>query len=393
MPVPREHPEPAGEAAPVAVPRLARGWWRWASLAVLGMVVVELVARIEDRVSDGIPLASRVRSANDLIWLHPDGARGRPNARYRRWALNSRGFRAPEFRPTPAPGTARVVTLGASETFGLYESRGHDYSSQLQDSLRQRWREACGQATRGAIEVINTALPGMAFPTMTRYLDRMVRPVEPGVLVLYPSPGFYLNARAPSLSSGAPGADSTLPARNVLASRTRERLVTQVKAMLPDAVMAWARRTLAPRRQRNAPVSVRFATLPADRLAQFERDLRETAGMAKSLGAPVVLMGHANATMQPGFDDPGLVAAWVYQFPHTTGAVLSEFHRRAVAVERQVAADSGLVWVDLPAAFDGRWAGSFADFVHFTDQGAAVVAGALAGAVVPLLSCPTGQAP
>jgi hypothetical protein len=364
----------------------------WAALGLLGFVVVEAVARVEDRVANGIPLDSRVTSPNDLIWLHPEGARGRPNARYRRWALNSHGFRGPEITPVPAPGVARVVAIGASETFGLYESAGRDYPRQLQDSLRRRRLGACPGLDSASVEVVNAALPGMALPTMTRYLDRVVRDVRPAVVVLYPSPGFYLNARPPELSRGMPGADSTLPIGNAFTLRVRERVMTHVKALVPDPVMGWARRQVIERRNRG-PRGVRFPEVPPDRLAQLEHDLRTTAAMARSLGVPVVLMGHVNATMAPGFDDPGLVEAWVYQFPSATGRTLSDFHARARDIARQVARDSSLAYVDLPDAFGQRWDGAFADFVHFTDRGAAVVAGALAGAIAPVIGCGPGPVP
>jgi lysophospholipase L1-like esterase len=168
--------------------------------------------------------------------------------------------------------------------------------------------------------------------------------------------------------------------------------VTHVKALLPDVVMTWARRSLIGWRTRKLP-DARFPEVPADRLAQFETDLRTTVGVARSLGVPVVLMGHANATMAPGFDDPALIQAWVYQFPHASGKTLMEFHARAYAIEEQVAGDSSLTWVPLREALAGQWDDAFADFVHFTDAGAGVVAAALAEPIAPLIGCATGQAP
>lgn len=366
--------------------------WSWAALALLGLVVVELVSRVEDRIAYGVPLMSRVTGPNDLIWVHSDGARGRPNARYRRWALNRLGFRGPEIAPAPASGTLRVVTLGASETFGLYETSGRDYPRQLEDSLRQRAASSCGVGSPATVEVVNGALPGMALPTLIRYIDKVVRGIRPDAVVLYPSPAFHLNARAPLLSIGRLGADSALPVRKALKLRTTERAFTQVKNLIPEPVMRWARRTITARRQKFSG-GVYFPDVPADRLEQFERELRKTVGMARTLGAQVVLAGHVNATMAPGFNDAALVEAWVYQFPSATGHTLSAFHRLSRDIERRVAADSGVTYVDLPDAFAGHWEGSFADFVHFTDQGAGVVAGALAGAIMPGAACVEGQTP
>ncbi len=354
-----------------------RWTWQWGLLLLGGLLVMEGVTRIEDRVAAGIPMFSRVSGPGDLIWVDSIGARGRPNARYRQWSLNARGFRGPEIADAPAPGVARVVTVGASETFGLYESPGHEWPRQLEDSLRARGCQ---------VEVVNAALPGMALPSMAQLLDRIVRTVHPTHLVLYPSPAFYLNRNAPIASRGVAGADSTLPWRRALAWRSRERAVAQVKGLLPSPAMTAARRFSLSRR--NPARTAR--TVPEGRLQQLDHDLREVVGVARSLGAPVLLAGHVNATMAPGFDDPGMLVAWEYQFPAVTGEVLMAFHRAARDVAVTVARDSALAYVDLADALAGGWEGSFADFVHFTDAGASRVSHTLATALAPAL-CATGE--
>ena len=355
----------------VTVPPGPRWTWQWLLLAVPALLVMELVTRVEDRIAAGIPVMSRVASPADLIWLDTTGARGRPNARYRNWSLNALGFRGPGQAPTPAPGVRRVVVIGASETFGLYEAPGREFPRQLEDSLRAR---GCPR-----IEVVNAALPGMALPSTRQLLDRVVRGLSPAHVVLYPSPGFYLNRNAPAASVGAPGVDSGLPWERVLTLRSKERAVLQVKGLLPAPAMTGLRRVFLMRR--NPAFIVR--SLPEGRLVQYESDLRAAVGTAKSLGVPVTLAGHVNATMAPGFDDPAMLVAWEYQFPAVTGEVLRDFHRAARDVSRQVARDSAVAWVDLADAFGDDWQGQFADFVHFTDAGAARVARRLATAVLP----------
>jgi hypothetical protein len=330
---------------------------------------------------------SRVASPNDLVWMHPQGARGRPNARYQQWRLNNLGFRGPDIAPSPAPGTVRIMTLGASETFGLYESPGHEYARQLEDSLRARASTAC-VAHAPTIEVVNAALPGMATPSMSVALDQVVRQAAPNVIVLYPSPGFYLNVRPPAATFGRAGRDSTLPSSNALRLRVATRASRQVRALVSGRIRAQLRRVFLARRTRELE-GHRYASVPVDRITQFETDLRHAIGVARSTGAHVVLMGHANATMAAGFADRTLLEAWVYQFPRATGVVLSRFHSRAYELERDIARDSGVVFVDLPAALSGREKTAFADFVHFTDTGAAIVAATITDAVLPVLGCPS----
>ncbi len=350
--------------------------WQWGALVVVALIVMEITTRVEDRIAAGIPMLSRVSGPGDLIWLDTVGARGRPNAKYRNWSLNGLGFRGPEVSARPAAGVTRIVTIGASETFGLYERPGREFPRQLEDSLRAR---GCT-----SVEVVNAALPGMALPSMAQLLDRVVRPVGASHLILYPSPAFYLNRRGPEATRGEAGADTTLPASRVLVPRIRERASTQLKSLVPEPVKTVLRRTIADRGKR---AERRAHTFPTGRLESLEHDLRSTVGVARSLGVPVTLAGHVNATMQPGFNDPALLTAWEYQFPAVSGDVIVEFHRRARVVAEQVARDSSVAYVDLTAAIGDSWEASFADFVHFTDSGAARVASTLASALAST-SCP-----
>ena len=355
-----------------------RWTWQWLLLVGAAALVMEVVTRVEDRVAAGIPVLSRVAGPADLIWLDSIGARGRPNARYRQWALNERGLRSPAVAiPRPA-GTPRIAIVGASETFGLYESAGREYPRQLQDSLAQA---GCRSA-----EVVNAALPGMALPSMNPVIDRVVRELQPTHLLLYPSPAFYLNRQSPSATRGSTAGDSTLPWTRALAWRSKERLVSQVKGLLPDPVMTGVRRALLMRRRERFIVK----TLPKERLQLLEDDLRTTIGVARTLGVPVTLVGHVNATMAPDFRDAALLTAWEYQFPGVTGDVLVQFHRAAREVADRVARDSSVSYVDLAPAFGNDWSGNFADFVHFTNVGAARVAHRLAGALAPVVC---GQGP
>ena len=359
--------------------------WQWLPLLLLMFVVLEVVTRLEERISHGVPLLSRVASPGDLVWMHPDGARGRHGARYQKWSLNQLGFRGPEISPVPDAGTTRVVVVGASETFGLYESPNREYSRQLEDSLRAHATAACGTKAK-PIEVVNAALPGLATPSMERLVNDVVGPTRPAVIVLYPSPGFYLNPKAPTPTRGVAGADTTLPVRNALHIRVVGRAERQLKALIPGPVKGVLRKMVLQRRPAG-PSAPRFLDAPADRLAQFENDLRRLIGVARTTGANVVLMGHANATMEPAFSDSVLIGAWVYQFPRATGKALVDFHARAYEFERELARDSGVVFVDLPAAFANRWKGSFADFVHFTDAGSGIVAATLAETLRTSLTC------
>jgi lysophospholipase L1-like esterase len=285
-------------------------------------------------------------------------------------------MRGPDVSVVPDDNTLRVVVTGASETFGLYEPSDREYPRQLEDSLRARIQSTCDSGTPHRVEVVNAALPGMALPSLARHLDYAVRPLRPQVVVLYPSPGFYLNIRPPSAQVRAPS-DTALSIANARKLRVGERLMSQLKALAPTPMLTAARRFMINRTMKKFPDGIKYEAIPPDRLKQFENDLRTTIGVARSLGAHVILMGHVNLTMEPDFDDEALLVSWENQLPRATGETIARFHAAARDIEERAAADSNVNFVDLPEAFAGRWDGSFADFVHFTESGASVVAGAL----------------
>ena len=348
-------------------------------------IVLEITCRIEDRIANGIPLLSRVIEPAHLILLDTGGARGRPNARFGTWRMNSMGFRGPEFVFSRRPGSLRVVVEGASETFGLYEAPGQEFPRQLEDSLRQRTAALCGARSADAIEVINGALPGMALPSMVRHVASVVAPLQPDVIVLYPSPGFYLGVQPPRATMRPAASDSSLPAANALRLRVADRLRAQVKSLTPGIVLTSLRRRSIEKEERQHPSGWKIRSVPEERVALFERDLRNAVGVMRQTGARVILLGHVNQTMFPDFNDTALLVAWEKQFPNTTGETLADFHRRAREISLRVARDSSVDLVDPTKALEGRWRQAFADFVHFTDLGAATIAGQLVSHLIAAL--------
>lgn len=366
---------------PDAVTPPPGGRWRWVPIIAVAFAMFEVASRVEDRVSYGMPLLSRIESSGDLVIRDTSGVRGRPNAIFRRWKLDSLGFRGPDISVTPAPGVVRIVTAGASETFGLYEAANKEYPRQLEDSLRARVAESCRGEEAPKVEVVNGALPGMALPSLTHHLARVIAPIHPSVVVIYPSPGFYLNDREPVVTRSA-RSDSALTAGKEYHLRSVDRITTQLKTLAPAPVLTWLRRRVTGLTLKRYPDDWRFTDVPANRLQQFEADLRATIGAVRAIGAQPLLLTYVNVTMKPGFDDPDLLVAWEYQFPRAPQQVIPAFHAQASDRIARVAADSGAALVDLGRAFEGRWEGAFADFVHFTNAGSATVASALTDALV-----------
>ena len=80
-------------------------------------LALEAAVRLEDWIRYGTPPFVNALSQSDLITTDSMGTHGRPNGRFRKWTLDSLGFRGPDVPRVPDPGTIRIVVTGASETF------------------------------------------------------------------------------------------------------------------------------------------------------------------------------------------------------------------------------------------------------------------------------------
>ena len=158
-------------------------------LGGLFLLVAEGVARLDDWLQYDVPLNANPDRERDLTIVDDHGIHGRPHGRYRKWELNSFGFRGPEITEQPSNGTTRVMIIGASETFGLYESPGKEYPRQLAEILK-----ASGQ---GCFEIVNAAMAGITLPTMKGYWNSWASRFGAQVVLIYPSPIFYLDEKAP----------------------------------------------------------------------------------------------------------------------------------------------------------------------------------------------------
>ena len=272
------------------------------ALVVLFAVVLEATCRLEDYIRYGTPAWSRVRAKEDLLVLDSLGKHGRPNAQFGKWALNNVGMRGPDVAVTKPAGDVRIVVVGASETFGLYESPGHDYPRLLEDSCARAWPErrapASGQAT---LRCSTRRSSGCRCPRWPRTFvcawrrfirtswSRIRRPCT--------------TSRRPRRIGRVPTARGARSAVAVIAAlpRALDRMHDAIKQVVPD----WLVGGCTPRgraAQRHEPPGWRFTTVPADRLTAYETDLRRLVGTVHAVGATPVLVTHVNASMdnRPG---------------------------------------------------------------------------------------------
>jgi hypothetical protein len=94
-------------------------------------------------------------------------------------AINRHGFRGPDFEPTKPPDTLRIVTLGASSTFGYFNRDETTYPRLLEAELNARCHEP------RTFEVINLGIPHLKAEEIHALFLAEALPLSPDVVTLY----------------------------------------------------------------------------------------------------------------------------------------------------------------------------------------------------------------
>jgi hypothetical protein len=358
---------------------------RGLSLAIVFLAGLEGAVRLHDTVRWHAPLIGPYSHAQ-LLLVDSLGVRNRPGSRFEKWSVNNEGFRGPEISRAPGPNVIRVGVLGASETFGLFESEGSEYPARLGTLL--------DSIVPGRYEVVNLAIPGMGIPAMASYYTDFVARIEPDVVLIYPSPSFYLSEEPPrsvDLSAQPPiraearqGAGATL-ALGLQSFRFVPKGRSAVKRAVPlrwqRAVKEWKVKGV---RSTHAADWVWHA-VPEERMALFQDHLDKLVQTISGDGVHVILVTHTNRFRKNHqsltSEDRYHLAAIVALFPRATPDVVTDVDSAANEAIRAVARKHGIRVIEAEDRIppSGEY---FGDYAHFTDAGAAAMAGILANGVV-----------
>jgi hypothetical protein len=344
---------------------------RWATLCWAFLILFvcllggEVAARLDDALFNAVSFFSNP-SDDDLTTRDWFGRHGRPHGQFGKWKLNTLGFRGPEISLERTPGCARIVIMGASETFGYLESPGHEYPNLLAEKL----------ALRGCVEVVNAAVVGMGLGSMKPYWIHWVARLRPDVVLIYPSPEFYLGNTAVHVP--APPPQPFVPEAAV--NRPFEsRFISRLRAVVSAAIPQWIN-TYRKERQ----VRAKLAALPAGTpeinspppadLAAFGRELNELVESIRGSGALVVLLTHAQRASWP-IERRDLPDLWGARFwsPTAQLPVFVEFERAANLIINETARQQTAQLIDAASVLNGRF-DCFGDLVHFNDKGAEIMA-------------------
>lgn len=342
---------------------------RFAAGVLLAVFTLEFCARLDDYLSYRAPIW-RSYDESDLYTRDNIGARGKPWARYKKWQLNSLGFRGPELES----GRVRIICMGASETFGLYELPDKEYPRQLERELND-W------AGRDSFQVVNVAYPGEEIPTQILRLPEIAEEIRPRVALIYPSPAQYVWLPWLRRDSGTSRENSRVHFEWRLAPNLREL----AKRSLPESLQSYLRE----RRIRQAVrIYGAMDKVPEENVERFRGDLEELIKTLRRFGIEPVLVTHATqfgpVRQVSSASERSALLSWRKFFPMLKEDGFLDMEWRMNGAMRQVAAEQHLTLIDAAREIPpGRQ--NFADFAHFTTTGAHLMAVQLADGLEPLL--------
>ncbi len=340
-------------------------------LAIIAVFAAEVAARIEDRLRDQVPVLAAPDRERDLVEHDAIAIRGKPDGRYKQWHLNQFGFRNGRMTESPLPGCVRVMALGASETFGMYEAAGMEYPAQLEYIL---------DSTGNCHEVVNAAIVGLTLRGVIRLWTNWASRFGAHIVVVYPTPAFYLGDGPPQYPGPPNTRRSAAPAwTSRLLDRARDRID------YPDLILRYrVRRTLDAASADRQPDWF-FRTTPQGRVAQFKEDLERLVLEIRSRGAYPLILTHATAFHNPPRpEEISTLDAWRALQPKPTTQVLLDFEDAARRETLSVARSHNVTFIDLAGLINGR-ADYFAeDYIHFSERGAKLVAELIAAHVASM---------
>ena len=331
------------------------------SLLCIGLVAAEGAARLDDWWFHKIPFWS-APSYNDLFMVDATGQRrGKPNAEYQKWQLNAFGFRAPQMTPLPSPDIRRVMLLGASETFGLYETPQKEFAAQLAAMTRVN-----------RLEIVNAALPGITVGTLREYWTRWASRFGANTVVIYPSTHLYVTCedwRPETASAAVEGADAGFKIEDLRLFGRARNVVSQ-----PDFIIRWRNGRKVAQALAQHPADWVYATPPMSCVTKLHDDLLSLIDAIQITGANVVVCTQAlRAARDPSPEDVRELESFRVFSPRAPGRIIREFVSAANADILKLPTVRNVTVVDVDAVLGGHrsW---FEDPVHFNDKGAQQIA-------------------
>ena len=250
--------------------------------------------------------------------------------------LKAQQFRDRKYPVAKPAGVLRVVALGSSSTFG-YGVGGQDaWAAQLEQLLVQAGER---------VEVINSGIPGATAERLRYFLDGVVLPMKPDLVIV----DLAFNDRS---FGGAADERAHFRAMTTSGISRLEQLVDRWSAARREQAVSEFLLALEQGRPVSAEDRERYSLAPARR---FQDALRDMASACRAAGAAIVF---AQEPQRPGVD-------------RTT---LSDYH----AAMAELGGELNVPVVALQGALDAATGPMFLDAVHPTPAGHAIIARTIA---------------
>jgi hypothetical protein len=327
---------------------------------LIAACVLEVCARVDDYLTDGAPLAGPY-GYGAMLTHDDDGVIGKPYAHYRKWKLNSQGYRGPDIRWD----RERIICIGASETFGFTESEGMEFPRQLERELNRR-------IGYERYQIVNVAYAGQSVGSFSRRADKVAAAVRPNIALIYPSSSSYLD-----LSSRGGDPVEWVREKRAFESRVRGKFFDWVDTMPEWAQECRSKVHIWKETHRTGTI----ARVADANLIRFREDLDRLFDRLQRRHIEPVLVTHATRFgnhLQP--EDRPMLTIWRRFAPALQESGFLDFENRFNDVIRREGIARHLLVIDAASHLSGR--SNFADFAHFTDQGARAMANLIAGPVL-----------
>jgi len=353
------------------IKRLIPKFFFWLGIAILALAVLETTARLDDLITWKAPFFGNYN--NDMLSVSDQyGWHNRPGAKYQKWEINRFGFRGPEITREKADGVIRVICLGASETFGLFESPGLDYPSQIQTMLDEQYP--------GRFQVLNASCPGMSPPRIVYYFNTWLKQFEPDIVTYYAAADFYLNIMPPSKDI----ITQEQPSQPPFTFRLADKLRIATKGFLPRAWQIAYKKYSMKRILDGHPADWVWSSPPPDRIALFREHMIYFIDQIRANRTGIVLATKANSisVAMTSWDDYNMTN-WRYFHIRASEKCLLETDLAAADVLRGLGAEMGVPVADV-APLLPKSPEYFGDSGHLTNKGAAIVARAITEKILEL---------
>jgi hypothetical protein len=310
--------------------------------------------------------------------IHPDESGKTIDA-----TINSSGFRGKDFQQKKTPGVVRIVTLGASSTFGFKTRDDQTYPHFLEEALNKSlpMPNPAGSSNGTIIkyEVINLGIPHMQSDQIHSLFMAEAVPLEPDVVTFYEG---YTDAAGGPRDDAAVQRVKRIPFATPVFRELRHRLLSV--ALISKKLFS----------RRYAPLDATESGFQGEAQAKQEKFIKELQAIYQECRTRNILFIVANQQAKSLNVDREKIqgvsyaqeAALVREKLFAAGGVLALgkyflIHNSLMDAERQWAKTNGVPFADVIGAMDPNRQ-CLIDWMHLNAQGNQIVAAALAEKII-----------